>query len=418
MGALIRCRTELRAWLDDRWRPGKEGASLKSKRGAADPTAASESAIPVADLSTALEEFFQAAEATVEGEGVDKLIADHGDLGALVATLASIKHASRGALLTLLLYKYCRPSQDIRHNKVEHPGGFSARAVDTAVTVPFLLRESLPRNVESHWLSQTISFAEPWTREVVLKTQPRAAGPLLIDAVNRLEELSAGVQQRVARDLAVLLLCELIDVRNRGQVHLTRPKDMTISSTLDLLQSHFREKYKAGAPRLPQVAMYAIYQCLFESGASRYQNLTLEPLRRMKSADRKAGTVGDVVVSESGRPVEAVETKFDLPVTNGMVAEAMEKIRTATVLRYFVLSTAGISPDDESSILRSCKEFRKSNGCEIIVNGVFETLGYYLRLLPDTTTYIDAYATLVESDDELDYEHRVAWNSLCAKRSE
>ncbi len=58
--------------------------------------------------------------------------------------------------------------------------------------------------------------------------------------------------------------------------------------------------------------------------------------------------------------------------------------------------------------------FLKQNGCEIIVNGVIESVGYYLRLLPNTTMFLANYASLVEGDDDTDYEHRIAWNKLCS----
>lgn len=106
-----------------------------------------------------------------------------------VQKLAQTRHAARGALLTLALYKSYRPDQDIRNNKMDHSHGFPARTFDTVVTVPFLQEQSLPRNVETHWLSQTLSFGGRWDRSKDLITQPRHAGTLLIEIVNDVEEL-------------------------------------------------------------------------------------------------------------------------------------------------------------------------------------------------------------------------------------
>lgn len=331
--------------------------------------------------------------------------------------LAKTKHAARGALLTLALYKMLVPEQDIRMSKTEHPNGFSARRVDTKITVPFLLLESLPRNVETHWLTQSFSFAEPWTRERTITTVPKAAGILLVDLVNDLEEMLTDEAKAAAHGYVVVILEELIRERNRGRVPLTRPKNLTIDETRRLLAEQFGRHYRSGGPRLPQLAIYAAYSCLFESGVGRYRDWELAPLGRMKAADRKSGTVGDIVVLENSRPIEAVETKMGIPISRAVVLEAMEKIVSASVERYLILSTAGILEEDRSFIVQRCAEFKHSNGCEVIVDGVLDTIGYYLRLLPSTAMYLNTYADVMQDDKDIDYEHKVAWNEICAKRN-
>lgn len=331
-----------------------------------------------------------------------------------IRELAKIKHAARGTFLTLALYKTQVPAQDIRMCKSEHPNGFSARAIDTSVTVPFLLKETLPRNVETHWLTQSFSFAEPWTRDRMIKTVPRKAGTLLVEVVNDLEEIPSLEAQQAAHEAVVIVLTELIKERNRGRVPLTRPKNLTIDETCGLLSQQFRRSYKTGGPRLPQLAVYAAYSCLFESGVGRFNDWKLEALGRMKAADRKSGTVGDIVVTNSGRPIEAVETKMGVSIDLVIVLEAMQKIVSVSVERYLILSTVGMVEGDRAEIASRCRAFKKSNGCEVIVNGVLDTIGYYLRLLPSTAMYLDTYAELMEGDIDLDYEHRVVWNEICA----
>ncbi len=328
-----------------------------------------------------------------------------------VAALGSTRHAARGVALTLLSFKTVRPDQDIRYHKAEQPGGFSARTLDASATVPFLRERGLEYNVETHWLSQTLSFAGPYTREQALKTVPKEAGPLLIEVLNSVEEL--GVPD-LAGDCAVLLLAKLIQRRNQGTVQLTIPKNLTISQIAGLLETHFAAGYTTNAPRLPQVAIYSMYQCLTAS-MPRYKDMHLEKLLRMKAADRKAGTVGDIVVSRNGNPVEAVEIKFDVPIRLDHVAEAVEKIKTASVERYLILSTDGVDPDEYAKINEYTHSFRQINGCEIIVNGVLDTIKYYLRLLSATVEFIVSYTKLLNEDEDLKYEHRKAWNDCCAK---
>lgn len=324
--------------------------------------------------------------------------------------LAKVKHASRGAALTLLGYRLVDPDQDIRAHKDKHDGGFSARSYDSRVTVPFLIEKSLPRSVETHWLTQTLSFADVLLDGVELTTVPKAAGPLLVQVVNFAQRCDADE----INGMVLAILIELIKIRNKDKVILTRPKNLPIDSVKELLISHFGYGYRNNAPRLPQLAIYSIYQTIIGK-VSRFEGQTLDGIQRMKSADRKAGTVGDIVLLDGdGEPVEAVEIKFAQAVTDLHVCEAIEKVRGAMVSRYYVLSTEGIAPGDLEVISKRKSDFLKQNGCEIIVNGVVETIGYYLRLMPNTSEFLNHYATLVESDRDTGYEHRIAWNELCA----
>jgi DNA (cytosine-5)-methyltransferase 1 len=181
-----------------------------------------------------------------------------------------------------------------------------------------------------------------------------------------------------------------------------------------LIEAHLAGPYKANAPRLPQLVIYAVYSCLVRS-MDRYRGADLEPLERLKSADRKRGTIGDVVVARDGVRIEAVEIKHDQPIAYIHVAEAIDKVRAESVTRYYLLSNRGIDPDDAAKIYERAAEFLKQNGCELIINGIVDSLTYYLRLLPSTTEFLFKYAELLESDDDTGYEHRIRWNECCER---
>jgi len=331
-----------------------------------------------------------------------------------VSILAKSRHAARGVVLTLAVYKVLQPDQDIRLHKAEFEGGFAARSIDNQVTVPFLEQHSLQYNVGSHWLTQTFSFAGALYEGVVLKTVPKVVGPLTVKIVNEIEKSKdAGF----ARDVVILILTILIDVRNRGKVALIKPKNLSIDQVIALLFKHFNFGYKKNTPRLPQIAVYALYQCLMV-GMERYSNFKLRPLERLKTANRKSGSVGDIDVELNGKPIEAAEIKYQIAIAKQHVAEAIQKIRTASVERYFILSTLGIENNDINDINRLREEFLRSNGCEIIVNGVYETIKYYLRLLRSTNDFIIRYTELLEIDQDLDYEQRLSWNEICVTSKE
>jgi DNA (cytosine-5)-methyltransferase 1 len=145
----------------------------------------------------------------------------------------------------------------------------------------------------------------------------------------------------------------------------------------------------------------------------RYQGQVLAPLERLKAANRKSGSVGDVDVLKGDQPVESVEVKFGKPVSLVDVNEAIQKIKSKTVERYLILSTAGVESSEVIEIEAKLKEFKRTNGCEIIVNGVLESIKYYLRLIRSSTDFVLKYTMLVEKDSDLGYEHRVAWNKVC-----
>lgn len=362
-----------------------------------------------AELNAVMTTAYSRAEAIVKEDADSELDTQLGEtLAKKVREFGRTKSAARGVALTLVAYKLVEPEQDIRCHKAEHDGGFSARAFDTKVTVPFLMARSLPRNVESHWLSQTFSFAGPFVPGTSLKTQPSKAGPLLIEVVNAAHLGSTDVVEAIL----VGLFVELIRIRNADKVVLTRPKDLPINVVRQLVERHVRSSYRANAPRLPQLVMYAIYQCIVGQ-VGRYDGAILEPLERLKSADRKRGTIGDVVVAREGQRIEAVEIKLGQPITFSHVSEAIDKVRAESVTRYYLLSDLGIDKGDAEKILARSADFLKQNGCEIIVNGIFDTLSYYLRLLPNTTAFLFNYAQLLETDPDTSYEHRIRWNECC-----
>lgn len=363
------------------------------------------------DLRKTLDELYVEAEHAFE---LDDLTAAEvtldRDLFEKVRQLGQTNHAARGVALTLFAYKSLDEGQDIRSHMTGHPGGFNARGVDTEATIPFLAAQSLHRSVESHWMTRVFAIAGPMRRDMEIKTVPKVAGPLVAETVEAVNDLAA----EAARAAAVVLLVGMIEERNRGRVELARPKLLTIEQIVWLLQEHFWKKYEKNAPRLPQVAIYAAYECLVPS-VDRYRDCELAPLLRMKAADRKAGTVGDVVVLQGDVPFEAVEVKHGEPISTIHMTEAIAKLETAAARRYFILSTAGITDHDRQEIVGLAAQFRKSNGCEIVTNGVIESVRYYLRLLEDPVEFVNRYATLVQEDPDLGYEHRIAWNEICAQ---
>lgn len=248
--------------------------------------------------------------------------------------------------------------------------------------------------------------------DVVLKTVPKKVGPDFIITVNLIQN---SVSTERVKKITILILEKMIEERNKGNIPLTKPKNLSIDQVMEILHKQFSVNYEKNAPRLPQIAVYAIYQCLMND-VDRYREFELKPLERMKTANRKSGTVGDIDLWENGRPIEAVEIKYEVHVGVSHVSEAIQKVQTESVERYFILSTVKPDPNEWEEVQGLIEDFLKSNGCEIIVNGVYETIKYYLRLLKSTNDFVNAYTELLAIDEDINYEHKVAWNAICAER--
>jgi DNA (cytosine-5)-methyltransferase 1 len=364
-----------------------------------------------------LEDAYLAASRAIDEGRTDAFSEALGQHFGTIANLGNVDHAVRGAALTIAAYKAAVPSQNVCLAKAEIARGFNARSADSEVTVPFLSIKGLQYSVESHWLTQTISFLGEFTQEALkglkAKTRPANAGQLLVSVAEALQSQPDDKAVRFAAATVSQLLCGLITQRNSSKVVCTRPKGLTVAQAMWLVESHIATRFKKNAPRLPQLALYSVYECLVAS-VSRYAGTSLDPLNRMKSADRKKGTVGDVVVSRNAMPFEGVEIKHRA-VTYNDIAECTEKLKAEGVLRYYVLATDDVVPEDADRITQLQSSFKASNGCEIIVNGVFDSLRYYLRLIPDVNDFIFKYVAHIETDSDTDYEHRVAWNDLCSR---
>ena len=324
-------------------------------------------------LTEILSECYEVAELESKKDDIGDLITAIGEEDSkVIIELANIKHACRGAAITLAIYKILHPEQDIRSHKVEYENGFSARGVDHNVTVPFLIQKGLPYNVDTHWLSQTLSYSQPYMPDVILKTVPKKVGPDFIITANMIQ--NADSTERVKK-ITILILEKMIEERNKGNIPLTKPKNLSIDQIMEILHR-----------------------------------------QRMKTANRKSGTVGDIDLWENGRPIEAVEIKYEIPVGIAHVSEAIQKVQTESVERYFILSTAKPDSNEWDEVQKLISDFRKSNGCEIIVNGVYETIKYYLRLLKSTNEFVNAYTELLAIDEDINYEHKGAWNAIFAER--
>lgn len=309
-------------------------------------------------------------------------------------------------LITLLVKKAVEPKQDIRLHQASMKGGFSGRGLDTKTVTPFLKANKFPAMASgSGWLTRSLEQARPYNSKYPGAIRPPEMKAAFLGAVDE-------VQTKGACPQAALLhvFNGLVRLRDRNSaIRLSRPTQQTIAQIIRRLRRHFDAK-EQGASRLPVLAVYAAYQRLVAE-MERYKDCKLPPLESHTAADQKTGLLVDVQVQDKqGLPMEAVEIKHGVRITPELVRGCYDKFRKTTVKTFYLLSTNSDIPDADE-IDNIVDEIRRDHGCQLIVNGILETLAYYLRLMKDTSAFVDAYVDCVETDDAVGYNLKMAWEN-------
>ncbi|MCW1372252.1 hypothetical protein OLQ24_09670 [Campylobacter jejuni] len=180
-----------------------------------------------------------------------------------------------------------------------------------------------------------------------------------------------------------------------------------------ILEKHFYYKYNSrGASILPVVALYSVYECMIME-LKRFENKKLLEISSHYSSDKNSGNAGDIVVLNSDNSLyEVVEVKFDIEPSLIMLLDAYSKIKPTSIQRYYILSTKIANDAAVKQINDKIKEIRKEHGCQVIVNGLMQSLKYYLRLLSNTDLFIERYAKNLQKHPEINSEHKVSWNNI------
>lgn len=315
-------------------------------------------------------------------------------------------------LVTLAFYKTINPSQDIRYHKVDLPGGFSGRSFDTKYVTPFLKEMNLPSMAESGWLTRSLEQDYPYDFNYNGKITPEALRESFLKIVC---EIQRGKQS--AEKALITLLKGGVNYRESNKIEISRisSNDMPITEIINMLQEHFTRNYGThGGSKLPVLAFYAIYSVLVPE-MNRYQGCSLLPLGSHTASDRTSKSAGDIEVKKGNHIFEAVEIKLDKPITPQMVRVAYEKINKFGVERYYILSGKCQNADDVSKNSQLVLEIEREHGCQVIINGLYQSLKYYLRLITTPKNFLNKYIELVERDIELQPEHKNALKELVGK---
>ena len=164
-------------------------------------------------------------------------------------------------LLTSLVKKSIDPKQDIRMHRAELPNGYSGRGLDAKTVTPFLADNGFPyMRSGSGWLTRSFEQSHPYN----LKYPGKISGVGIKKAF--LETIHAVECNAVSPDeLIVYIFLKLIRRRDKENVSLSKPTNLTISEIILCLSKHFSSG-GSGKARLPVLAIYAVYQQMIGVG--------------------------------------------------------------------------------------------------------------------------------------------------------
>lgn len=360
-----------------------------------------------------LKEIYSQALSETEKEDFTTSLSE--DMQCYVRCLINRSEANKGiiaVIITLLTHKIVDTNQDIRYHQAQLPNGFAGRGIDQNNVTPFMKRVGFPAMSESGWLTRSLEQPHPYTLDYPGKIKPDAVKKAFLTIIDQVQ--TQGVS---SSDVLLYFFKLLIRQRdNEQKMDLAKPHSLSISSIIKVLEKHFTYQYScAGASRLPTLAIYAAYQCMIEQVA-RYKDKELCSLASHNSADAQSGRIGDIDLNNTdGTAFEGVEIKHEKMITPQLITDAYEKFKVYNTNRYYLLTTANMDNADWNAIEAEIQRISKIHGCQVIVNGVYSSLKYYLRLLSDPAEFVDKYVDLLKSDETVKYPHKAAWNEIISQ---
>ena len=313
-------------------------------------------------------------------------------------------------LVTLMIHKLLKPEQDIRYFQDKMKKGFSARTIDTKYITPTLKKLGLLSMAESGWLTRSLEQPYPYTRDYKGEISGSGMKEAFLEIIDAFQK-----DNSITENLLRLILNSAILFKKTNHIKIKKMSgndEVLISTIADVLERHFTEKYDThGGSKLPVLAFYAIYKLLIKE-IGRYRKCELMPLGSHTASDKTSGNAGDIQIIKDGNVFEAVEVKLDKLVDINMARIAYEKIVRFNPERYYILSYVGTSEKDQKEIDKLISKIKEEHGCQLIVNGLLQTLKYYLRLISNPKEFFNEYIELVKNDTELKTIHKIKLNEL------
>ncbi|MCX6163835.1 MAG: DNA methyltransferase [Ignavibacteriae bacterium] len=323
------------------------------------------------------------------------------------------------ALVTSLIKKIITPKQDIRLHRTDFKGGYSARGLDTSITAPFFKKHFQKyANKESSFLTLATREKIKWTKKEGKNLKVRNK-----ELKNSFLEIFDAIENKVIVPedclIYIFIKLQLLSLQHKMIFDETIESAnfldiINIDSVLNMLEKHFESKLSS---RLPVIAIYSIYQQLFKV-VKRYESKKLGLLNVHTSSDKHG--FGDIEIwNEEGTPFEMVEIKHNISIDRNLIFDIVKKSEGSTIKRYYILTTAKknfISNEEEKFINRFILKIKKEYGLEVIANGIYYSLKYYLRFIDDYKSFIKTYSENIITDaknsTEIKEFHIIEWKKI------
>jgi DNA (cytosine-5)-methyltransferase 1 len=298
------------------------------------------------------------------------------------------------ALVTSLLTKICVPEQDIRLHRVDFEGGYSARSLDTDVTTPFF-KKHFPRyaNKESGFLTLATRERIAWTKTEgqALKIRRQNVKDSFLNIIDAVQNNSIDASQALVYLFYKLhtlslqykqIFDDAINTSNYANI-------LNINTILAMMERHFSLPVSS---RLPVIALYSLYELLFPVFTN-YRGKILRPLNVHTASDKHG--YGDIEVwNADDTPFEMIEIKHNIPIDRNLIFDVVKKSQNTTIQRYYILTTAKnnfVSKEEESYINKFILSIKNDIGIDIIPNGIYSSMKYYLRFVANYQQFIHVY---------------------------
>lgn len=285
-----------------------------------------------------------------------------------------------------LAIKSVEPGQSIRLHKGGPSGkgfswvdGISMRTLDSKYTSKFL-RDNHLMSMNSYGAMMTRSLAENYPYSSLYKASikgPVGAWKTLVDSI----ELG-----KTNPNLSLAYVMALLKNRTDAFNALS---DRACSLAKDAASLTF-EQIRDGllrfidcttySARALEVVMHGLMQALQEMGAT--GDGELSPLSQMRTANKKAGTIGDIEIADSdGEVIEAWDAKYGKPYLWDELVELGEKLSKAkTVERAgFVVDK---KPDLRADILDRKSEIERESGTSVYLMSFDEWVRFQSGNIP------------------------------------
>lgn len=326
------------------------------------------------------------------------------------------------ALVTSLVKKIQEPTQDIRLHRADFENGYSARVLDTQVTSPFF-KDNFPKyaNKESSFLTLATRERIKWTKDEgnSLKIRDKKLKTCFLNIFEQIEEKQANPKAYLNYIFAKLIALSKIEKALFESTNLQSEnlETLNIHLIIKMLQEHFDTKQSS---RLPVVAIYAIYEILLPK-FERYKNKKLVALQVHTSSDKHG--FGDIeIYTADNQPFEVVEIKHNIPIDKYLIFDIAKKTQNIKIDRYYILTTFANgfeSVESEKEVTDYILELKKTQGIDIIANGIITTLKYYLRFIDNYQEFIDVYTQNLIKDaknsTEIKNFHLEKWTVILKK---